>query len=250
MENYQSINDIKLDFSEMKEEGLTIRCGNKLVKLQVSEENVVIDDEKEVREEFEERYGKEFNRIMDGVKSFVKNVKEECEKKEKELDTKLKNAYVMPEVNIMDAKNGISVVKGNDGQLIWLVRGMYSIKTVDGVPVDPKITRRTTTDVVFMVVTSGNKMLKISTCKPISLDYFKHYHQSRPDCWGNWWNNRTAENNIWEIPDDIIKLAREAECVLENVNTDSLVDRNPTGLPRLSTLRKYILQQRSRLRRR
>lgn len=236
-----NLNEIEqLNLKDIESNGIVVRSGNNLIKLTVTEKSEVINDEVEFRAGLEEKYGKRYNDVLENVKAFVEKIKVDYDTKEKELDKKLKNSYIMPEIDFQDAKNGISVVKGKDGQFIWLVRGVYCIKTVDGLSIDPKITRRTTTDVVFMVVTGGEKILKISTCKVISLDYFEHYHQNRPDCWGDWWKGRGS--NQWKKPDDIIRLAREAESVLENVNTGSIVEHNPADLPRLNTLKKYILE--------
>ena len=50
----------------------------------------------------------------------------------------------------------------------------------------------------------------------------------------------------WRFPreyntaDDIIKIAKDAEAVLENVNTGSVANRNPSGLPRIDTLKSNI----------
>jgi hypothetical protein len=58
---------------------------------------------------------------------------------------------------------------------------------------------------------------------------------SNSDCWGSW---RNASN--WNTPDDIIHIAKDALAVLETINEGSVAKDNPTGLPRLETVREHL----------
>jgi hypothetical protein len=92
--------------------------------------------------------------------------------------------------------------------------------------------------IIFMITTEDKKVKGVSTRKPVGLDYFEHYHQSKPDCWGKWSPKRDFNG-----PDDIIKIAKEAEAVLENINPRSLADRSPLALPRFATLERHLLNK-------
>jgi hypothetical protein len=233
------------DINEIKSKGVSLRIGNKVIQLAVDkEETLSLEDEilKELGEKIKEKNDiikKQVNDKVNEIAKYTLTVQKEFNKKEKELERRIKNAKLMPEINFEHAKRGLSIVSGNrSNRLFWLVNGIYWPKYIDGKKIEPKYSKKLITDVVFLIETEGNSVLSVSTRKPIGLDYFLHYHQSRPDCWGNWKPKRT-----WETPDDILNIGREAEAVLENINTKSLAITNPRGLPRKATILRYIVKE-------
>jgi hypothetical protein len=232
-----------INVDELKSNGITIRSGDKLIKLEVAlEEPITIEEE--IREEFRlqlrgklQEIKQRLNVKITEMVEMTSRVRMEAERRESDLKTQLRNSQPMPEINWNDAKRGISVVKGNGrGELIWLVRGVYAPKFVDQKPIEPKYAKKLLTNIVFLIRTSGQKVTEVSTRQIHGLEYFSHYHQQRPDCWGNW---RYPKD--WKTAHDILKIARDAEAVLENVNTGSIANSTPRGLPRRRTLESHIV---------
>ena len=244
-EMFEDLDGINVD--EIQTNGITIRSGNKLIKLQVAlEEPVTIEEE--IREEFRQKLAAKLQEIKNRLNTKVTEMVEmtsririESERKEMELKEKIRQAKPMPEIGWIDAKHGISVVKGDrKDELIWLVRAVYAPKYVDRKPITPAYAKKLMTSIVIFIKTSGNKIVEVSTRKNHGLDYFSHYHQRNPDCWGNWSYPRE-----WRSVSDLIKVAREAEAVLENVNTGSIANSTPRGLPRRRTLEKHVSKRKS-----
>lgn len=230
-------------------DNITIRAGGKILKFDlVSEQEIPIEDE--TRNEFKEKIHQKVELIRDQVNKkitemseWVNGIKSEYDRKEQMMKEKQQNMVAMPDVSFIHAQKGLSVVKSSISRrtansLTWLVRGVYWPKTVDSKKIEPRFSKKLLTPVIFLVQTEGNNVVGCSTRKVVNLDYFEHYHQSHPDCWGNWNFSRK-----WSKPEDIIKVAREAEAVLENINTKSIAHDNPSGLPRKSTLLKHILDE-------
>lgn len=239
-EMFRMIGAVSMD--DLETNGFTIRCGTKLLKLGVTE----IEDltmETEIREELRSKLGERLSTIKDRlnekiteVVQYTSQIKMEAERKERELEEKIRKAKPMPDVFLSHAKRGLSVIKG-DGrdELIWFVQGIYWPKTIDGKMIDPKYSKKLLTNIVFMIQTKNKSITRVTTRQPIGLDYFEHYHQQKPDCWGKW-----KHQPNFNQPDDIIAVARTAEAVLENVNSHSLANRSPRGLPRFATLQRHM----------
>mgnify|MGYP003608958147 CR=1 FL=1 len=92
------------------------------------------------------------------------------------------------------------------------------------------------TNIILRVVTKDNNVLSVSTHSMNTLDYFEHYHQAHPDCWGTWVKPAT-----WKNADDILRIADDAMAILANINTMSIARRTPRALPRLDTLRHHVM---------
>jgi len=245
MEQFKSVfGDLnEVDVDKIKVDGMSLRVGSKLVTFKSVEENP-ISIEDEIRNELREKINSQQKIIRDKINKkisemidYFNQVKREYSRKEKELERTLADSTIMPDVTFQHAQRGLSVAKGNNGELNWLVQGVYWPKKVDLKPIDKKFSKKLISNVVFLVKTKGNKVLHVSTRQPIGLDYFQHYHQSSPDCWGYWKYSTT-----WRTPDDIIKIAKDAEAVLENVNTGSIANQAPRGLPRKATIIKHIIK--------
>ena len=233
-----------VDIDKIQSDGLSIRVGDKVLKLNVVSQTE-IPEVSEIKEEFRQKLNEQQRLIKQKINDKINEITEyhhsmrmEYRRKEKELKDILARSCPMPDITYNHAQQGLSVVKGDGAdRLIWLVQGVYWPKTIDQKQIDPKFSKKMISNVVFMIETSKEIVTSVSTRKPIGLDYFSHYHQSRPDCWGKW-----KSQSSWKTPNDIIKIAREAEAVLENINTGSIADQNPRGLPRKSTLGRHIVE--------
>lgn len=233
-----------VDIDNLMSDGLTMRIGDKVLKLNVISENMITEVQ-EIKDEFRQKLNEQQKKIKEKINSKINEITEyhhqmrmEYRRKEKDLKQILAKSSPMPDVDYSHAQQGLSVVKGGaKDRLIWFVQGVYWPKTLDHVQIDPKFSKKMISNVVYMIETTSNVVTKVSTKKPIGLDYFNHYHQSKPDCWGKW---RHASR--WNTPNDIIKIAREAEAVLENINSGSIAEQNPRGLPRSSTLKRHLVE--------
>lgn len=234
-----------LDVDSLKSDGLTIRAGNKVLKFLLESESE-LDIENEIRAELRDKLADRLSLIKTEVAKKITEISEsaerykrEYEKKEVELKRRIDRAKMMPEVFLAHARRGLSVVQGEGkDQLVWLVQGVYWPKFFDMKPIEVKFSKRMLTNITFQIETDKNKIVRVSTRKTLNLNYFPHYHQSNPDCWGQW----KYIGRKWNDPEDIIALAKEAEAVLENINSRSVALANPRGLPRLNTVERHIVR--------
>ncbi|HSH25180.1 MAG TPA: hypothetical protein VLA13_06545 [Massilibacterium sp.] len=229
---------------EIKSEGVSVRVGNKLVKLKVSEEQILPEDEikNELKAEFEKRIS-DIKKVCDEkiteMFHYVQQERNELEEKEEELERLLSETSVMPNITYEHAKRGLSIVKDNqsNNKYIWFYQGVYWPKTVDGNQIKFSYTKKLITPVTIQICTTDDKITSISLRNHIGLGKFDHYHRlGNDDCWGFW-----KYPSDWKTPDDIINCAEKALAVLDNINTYSIGVYTPKGLPRLSTLKKHVV---------
>lgn len=242
------LDESTIDIEAVRSEGMTIRIGGKVVKLEITEEVSLPEDE--IRAEYSAKLTEKLQRIkevlnekMSEMTYMVEQNRQDFEEKEKQLQIRLASANIMPEISYDHAKAGLSVVKHHTHHegadvLTWLFQGVYWPKYVDGNPINPKYAKRMISPVTMEIVTKKDCIVRVVVRKTIGLSKFEHYHSmdSSSDCWGQW-----EFPKRWESPDDILSCAHDALAVLENVNTSSPGNRNPSGLPRLSTLEQHIL---------
>jgi hypothetical protein len=237
---------------DLKTDGITLRSGDKILKFEVvSEDTISIEDEirAEVKLKLAEKMKevkKNLNDRINNMMNLTKQVKEEAERKVREYKIRLSTIVSMPEISEKHAKKGLSVVKG-DGKdcLVWLCRGVYWPKYVydhgdDLKQIEPRYSKKMMSEVVFVVKTEGKVVKDVSTRQPIGLQKFQHYHQrtgTMPDCWGKWNWDAT-----WSTPDDILKICKEAEAVLEYINYGSLAQENPRHLPQKASLTDHLMR--------
>lgn len=241
-ELFEDIDGVDVDSIQIN--GISIRSGDKVLKLQVvSEEPITIEEE--IREEYRLKLSEKLSAIKDKLNTKISEIVQhttqirmEAERAERELKEKLKKAKPMPDISERHAAMGLSVVKGDgSNELIWLFQGVYWPKTVDGQSIEPRYSKRLLTQITFKIKTVDDRVIRVSTHQPIGMNSFDHYHQQNPDCWGKW-----HPPGKWSTPDDIIKIGKAAEAVLENVNSHSLANRSPAGLPRFNTLKRHLLK--------
>ena len=235
-----------IDVNAIKTEGVTMRIGDRILRLVVDEESPpAIEDQ--VREEFREKLAEKLQLIKENINTkvsemseFVNALRREYEVKERDLERKMSNIEAMPpDMTLTHAYKGLSICKGEyRNELYYLVQGLYWPKYVDRRAIEPLYTKKMISHIVILFRTEGNTIKEVSTRKPIGFDYFDHYHQAKPDCWGKWHYPKKFRGC-----DDIIKIAQEAQIVLENVNIGSIANRNPRGLPRKDTLVRHLLTE-------
>lgn len=237
---------------DLKTNGVTLRSGNKIIKFEVvSEEIHPIEDEirEEVRIKLAEKMAEvkeNLNTRINDMMNLTRQVKDEAERKVRDYKAKLNNTQIMPDVTHAHAKKGLSVVKGEGDETIWLIRGVYWPKYVvdqndEYRQIEPRYAKKMMSEVVFMIKTTGKVVKNVSTRQPIGLGKFHHYHQrtsiGATDCWGKW-----KFNTSWTTPNDILKIAKEAEAVLETINTLSMATENPRHLPQKNNLEQHLLR--------
>ena len=244
------IDSINID--DIKNEEVHLRLGNRICKLVMVGEIDETYMENKVREEFRKRLTEKLDSIkrkinvkLNQMSEFVAAIKEDYEEKEKELLDKIKNTEIMPEIGISHAERGLSVVKGRGpGKYFWLVQGIYWPKYVNHEPIDPEFSVNLITPVIVLIETTRDKITNVSIRKPIGLSRFQQYHTITDDeeCWGSWQFGRK-----WNTPDDIIKVAQEAQIILENINAESLGQHSPSGLPAIETVQRHVITKAKKL---
>jgi hypothetical protein len=259
----KSIDDIKnevcdkisaVDIKDVSLDNVSIRIGGVVYGLnKVSNDNIDIDSE--IREEYREKLTKVLSDLkkvviekMDQSKRLIDTIKSDYEKmsnvlrndyelKEIELQRKIQQSAPMPDIRREHAIKGLSVAKGDrPGEIIWLVRRTYWPKYIDRKPINATYIKKMITPIIIYIVTRDNYVTGVSTRQIGNLNYFSHYHQSSPDCWGNW-----VPPSTWNTADDILNIADQAVYVLENINSASLATRSPRGLPRFGTLMRNLV---------
>ena len=235
-----------IDVENVKSEGMVLSIGGKHIKftgVEISEDDI----EAKIRREFKDKLNAQQQRIREKINTKVNQLltmhrqkTEEMARKEAELERKYQNSAKMPDITHTHLIKGLSVVKGStNDELKWVFRGVYNPKFLDHKPLPQRLVNRMKKNIIILIVTKANNITQVSTREIQNnvlnhdLEYFDHYHQNSPDCWGQW-----TKPNLWSTPDDIIKAAKDAEAVLQNVNSGSVAKRNPGGLPRLDTLKR------------
>jgi hypothetical protein len=227
--------------------GVSIRIGNRIYTLKQIAEGANITIEAEIRAEYETKFmnrlseiGKFVNEKMSGIHALVTSIKGELDRREVELKRQMENIpFPMPAISREQGQRGLSVMKNidNENEIFWIIPSWYAPKWVDDQRIKasyiPKIARPMR---IFIITNRANKIIGISTRKMTSLEYFSHYHQVRPDCWGNWkWSSEKFSG-----PCDAIRIADIAIGILDKVNTSSIGNRAPEDLPSITTLKAKV----------
>ena len=232
---------------DVKSQGLTIRFGGKLVKLEVLEEQVT--DDQKIREEIKAQLREKLKSIQGKInekayeiETVISTYRNDFEKKEKALEMRLSEANLMPDITREHGYKGLSVVKGGgrayDGRpdiYSWIYRTIYKPTRIDDTPIDPSFAKKMITPVIIEVTTEKDRVISVRTKKYIGDYDFHHYHRG---CWGKW--KYTSET--WKTADDILRICEKAIAILDNINSVSPAERNPNGLPRIETVRKNVIR--------
>lgn len=245
---------------DLKTEGVTISFGGKTFKFKDLE---VIKDESvedKIRKEFKSKLNTQQSKIREKINAKINQLllmhqqkQEELTNKERQLKEKYKNSAMMPNISEKDYLRGLSVVKGyGHGELIWIYRATYNPKFIV-IPGDEyrgeskkrkaipsRLVSRCKKPMYIQLITKGDQITSVTTRKiewddsRNELPAFPHYHQTgTSDCWGSWSGWRNVR---WTNPSDILRVAKDAEAVLETINQGSIANRGPAGLPRMQTL--------------
>jgi hypothetical protein len=242
-----------ITLDDIKDGGLSLNFAGKTFKFKDME--VVADDDLEdiIRGEFRAKLNAQQQRIREKINTKINQLltmhqqkQNELERKERQLQQKYNNSAMMPDITYDHAKRGLMVVK-NEGihdELLWLFRGKYVVKffkksrAKKPKAIKKDLRRRLIKDIILRIKTKGNQIIEVSTHNPdANMSAFWHYHKmsSESDCWGNWKYPQT-----WSTPQDIILCAKDALAVLETINEGSVAKDNPSGLPRIETVRNHL----------
>ena len=250
-----TLTDIKAIFGQVNINSIpltdiTLRIGGRVVKFtKSSDEDLPVD--KEIKAEYQNKISAKMKEIYEVINNklnealrFAQSVQSEFTRQEQILKDRLAKAHPMPEVKMSHARRGLSVFKGEtSGEICWLVRRTYWPKFVDHVAIEPSYIEPFITPIFILITTKDNQITRVETRRLAGLELFNHYHQANPDCWGKWSNYKKK----FSSPDEIIAVADEAEAVLENINSGSIANREPHGLPKFETLKRHVTKEKSAL---
>lgn len=237
------------DLNNIKSEGITIRTGNQVLKLSVTETVSLPEDD--IREELETKYLEaldslrgQFDTYKEQMSFALDKKKAEYEEKENLLRIKLNEVNTIPNISTEHSIQGLTVVNKSNGGggLVWLYNCVYQPKYINQKIIDPSFAKRLMTPITLQIITDDeNAVIDIKIVKIIGHSKFQHYHSlsSNTDCWGGF----SVSGKKIDTPEDAITLAKEALVVLETINEFSLGKRNPKGLSRFDTLMKHLLDE-------
>lgn len=231
--------DTSSDVKDMITNGFQIYVNGRVVNMEVTDVKELPADrlKADIKTEFQAKLGQ----IKESINEKLYSLSESYESLREKLDDEIEKAkvdsqkVVMPDITYDHARKGLSVVKGQGSdELVWLCRGYYIVRTVDGYPISKELSESTMQQVMVQIETRGNKVTNVKVKKLNNLAGFNHYHATdggSTDCWGDW-----SYHIEWEVPDDILKLGKQALKILEDINTDSPGNSDPAGFPSLDKL--------------
>lgn len=242
-----------ITLEEMETSGLSLNLGGKTFRFSGIE--VIADEnlEEKIRTEFRAKLNSQQQRIREKINTKINQLitihqqkQNEFDRKERSLQAKYNNAAMMPDITYAHAKKGLMVIKGSTSdhdELHWLLRGRYQVKffkksrAKKAKAIKRDLRARLIKDIIVKVKTKGSGIIGVSTHNPnATMSAFSHYHQmTHGDCWGTW-----KHPSSWSSPDDIIACAKDALAVLETINEGSVAKDNPSGLPRVETVKNGL----------
>jgi hypothetical protein len=232
---------------KVETDGISIRIGNRVVKLSVTDEEILPDEElkKEYEDKLEEAYAK-LKETLDRHKNDLTEaykIKERALNNEiKEYKRKSREISVIPDITVSHAAQGLSVVNGGNGSIVWYYNCVYAPKYVNERRIDPKFAKRLMTPITIAIYTDRDlKASDIVVRKIIGHEKFYHYHSvsGSRDCWGEF----SFSGEDVSTADKALELAKRALVVLETINEFSLGTTNPRGLSRFDTIKKHLLEK-------
>jgi hypothetical protein len=229
--------------SNVSASNVLLSLGGVTFKLEAVDINKGIEDI--IKEEYRTKINQKMEHIrnvvnekLTEVTSLIVNAKADFEDREEELKRKLREALSMPDITFRHMEAGLSVSRGDERDMLaWVYQAVYAPKYVNNDLINPNYARKLVTPIRIIILTRGNRFLLISTRKLVGSSLFEHYHQANPDCWGDW----RYKERTWNTPDDIIRVAKEAEAILERINRNSVAKRNPRGFPSLEAVERNLL---------
>jgi hypothetical protein len=233
------------DITNIQADGISIRSGNKIVRLTVTSETVV-DDNEAVRNELTAKYNQAFEQLKtqftdykEQMKATLNKEKEKLQRSQQELNRRMNEVSVLPAITEKHMNDGLSVAVADGGGLIWSFKTVYAPKMVGNRVIDPNYAKRLITPVVINVKTNAeNKVHDLTVNQYIGGRKFDHYHSlsRNRDCWGQF----KFSGKVINTPEEMIAFCKEASFLLEVINDMSIGTRNPKGLSRYDTLIKHL----------
>jgi len=246
------ITEQNIDVSTIENDGITVRSGSKVLKLEVTETREHDDIEEQIRQEMREKVNERLAVIRDKVNEKIQevvqlaeHVKKDYVKAKQKYEKKMNELEQMPEVTLEDAKKGLSVIKGDEpNSYYWLVVGSFAplaLRDTTGTEwaINKQKKQELFTPVIYLVKTKKDKITNLQVRTLYQLEPFWHYHKmgSGSDCWGDF-SERIG--GTWNTPSDILRLAKDAEKTLRTINETSLAQHNPKGLPRIDEIKENL----------
>lgn len=236
------------DIQNINADGITIRSGNKVIKLQVTEETVV-DDTDAIRQEFAEKFQALMLKVKSDGEDYKNQLKyafdkerDKLERKEKELQRRMSETSVLPELKTEHLHAGLAVALAGHGRLLWSFKTVYAPKYINERRIDPTFAKRLVTPICIEVTTNAeSRCIGLHVRQILGGKKFHHYHSmsNSSDCWGDFRYDGVKLNG----PEDVIEFCKKAAGVLEVINEMSIGTRNPRGLSRLDTVKKHRLKR-------
>ncbi len=158
---FEQLDNIDVDAIEL--DGVTLRMGNRILRLAIDEDSPV-DAEDQIRQEFKEKIAlkltvikQNINDKVEEMSNFVNTLRSDYERKEIELQRKLDNITAMPDMKHDDLYKGLSVARGSyANETYWLVQGIYWPKYVDRKAIEHNYTKKMISHIIICVVTKGD----------------------------------------------------------------------------------------------
>ena len=235
------------DIDGIETDGFTIRSGNKVLKLKVVETEI-IEDVDSIKQELQEKFDKEIVNIKESFDTYKKSMKDgfdtyrdEIEEKKRELERRLSEISVLPDIREKHLNAGLSVYNDRNGKLIWSYKCVYQPKFINDKRIDPSFAKRLMGPITLQIKTSNGKVTSVLVNKIIGNSKFRHYHSlsSSEDCWGDY----NFQGEVIKTPDEMVDFAKKTLSVLEIINEFSLGTTNPSGLSRFNTLKKHVITE-------
>lgn len=228
----------------LKEEGVSVRVGNRIMKMTVTSEEIL--PEEELKAEYEKKLKIAIQDIKDKAEEekaqFLHAFREyenDVKKRKDEVDKLLSAKRIMPVLTEEDFNKGLAVSTYGASGYCWYYRCVYAPRYINEKEISPAYAKKLITPIMIHIYCDKNfNTTKIEVNKIIG-GKFIHYHGSRNwDCWGNFEHSNKKAKDASEA----LKIAQDALSVLETINEFSLLERSPKGLPRFATLKKYLLK--------
>ncbi len=231
---------------QIKADGITVRVGNKLVKLEMTGEESLPEDD--IRKEYEkkmilmkENAIKQMHSYHEQMKLALDTHRRDYEDKERDLKRRLKKVNNIPKLSEGHSKAGLSVVSHDrsTGHLVWYYKCVYQPKYINERTIEPGFAKRLMTPVQIQVKTDeSGRIYDVLMIKIIGNDKFPHYHATgSSDCWGGF----DYTSYSISTPKEMIDFCKKIQSLLETINSYSIGTDNPRGLSRLETLKRHLI---------
>lgn len=240
-------NEFLLNAFNGKGETVSIRIGNRILKFEGFEENLL--PEEELREEYNGKLKEVIKDLKNEVSEYknsiyhtVNTLKRSLKEKEYKLNERLSAEKIMPILTDEDVDNGITVSLSKSGYT-WYYKCVYAPKYVNDRLIDPSYARKMVTPIIIKIETdSAFTVTNMRVMKIIGNTKFDHYHGfsgTNRDCWGQ----LQYQGLLVDTAKKALELGSRAISVLETINEISIAQRSPSPLPRLSTVMSHLVDR-------